>query len=149
VERERIEVVLSPEVYEDLLKHNVDIMALLSDSRFDWQPTYGNSGSNEERAVAKEPAIIVLATAAAVVAATPILRDIVSALSRRPVAIRRQRLVTVRGTDGSVIVGSDGEPLREWRDEVLLVSPPGPKEATQKLAVSGPWAIRIEYESTR
>lgn len=114
-EVERLHVFLSPEVQQVLLDHETDVEELLRKAAF---PVKVESGADPALNAMgkKEPATILLASAAVIAAATPLLRDLIRALSGRDTVIIERRLVPVQDDTGKLVRGTDGEPVLHWAE---------------------------------
>lgn len=112
---EQIYVFLSPEVQQVLLDHETDIEELLR--RADSVATVATgSDPAADSTGKKEPAIILLASAAVIAAATPLLREVIQALAGRHTVLTERRLVAVLDGDGKVVRGSNGDPVLHWEE---------------------------------
>lgn len=88
----------------------------------------------------KDPATIIMASAAAIATATPILRELIRAVSGRMPTIRQRRLLQAAKVDGGLAVDEDGKPLLQWHEVET------PVWSGDKLHVKG-FGIEISFES--
>ena len=136
-DREKIYLSISPDVGKFLADNGFTIAELLAKANLDAElslgedPTLAGSGR-------KDPATIILASAAAIAAATPLLRQLIGALAGRPAVIRERQLVQTRKTDGSAAVDVAGNPIMEWRETE--------RPNADKLNVKG-LGLEISFES--
>ncbi|MFG5380783.1 hypothetical protein [Yoonia sp. R2-816] len=89
----------------------------------------------------KEPATIILASAAVVAALTPLLIEVIRNVSRREAVIREKRLVPVEDSNGNHMNDGEGNPILHWVD-VVVQDDPGARK--QSISVKG-FGIEIEF----
>jgi hypothetical protein len=133
-----------------------DIQALVADNFINIEKALNRAGYNVKVELAsqperqanpsKEPATVLIATAAVILAATPVLREIIQAVSRRPIVLKRQRLFPVEDSKGNVIVGSDGLPVLQWVEVPDVVEAQSPIPQQQSVGIEG-LGIRISYST--
>jgi hypothetical protein len=129
-EQDGIFFFLSPEVRRFLSDNDIETQQFLNQSghqipiRLAQNPAPDTAGE-------KEPAIILLASAAVIAAATPILREFIRTISGRDPVIRERRLVPIEDSAGNVVRDPNGEPLVHWVDEVKGVHTEQPTQAVK------------------
>jgi hypothetical protein len=139
-ERDEVFVFLSPDVERFLIDNEIDIRELISrtgqrvDVRRGTDPASTSAGS-------KEPVTILLASAAIIAVATPLLRDLLHTLSGRDAVIRERRLLPVEDSSGNVVRNAKGEATLHWVDAVKSVPN---VQKPQAVNVKG-WGIEISF----
>jgi hypothetical protein len=80
----------------------------------------------------KEPVTILLASAAVIAAATPILRELIRNVSGREIVVHERRLLPVEDSKGNAIRDGAGEPILQWVDVAKF-----PDQAAQSIKIKG------------
>jgi hypothetical protein len=108
---------LSPDVNRFLSQNDIGARELVQKAglqigvRLGENPAINNAGE-------KEPATVLLASAAVIAALTPILRDLMRNLSGREAVVRERRLLPVEDSKGDVIRDASGAVVLHWVDVV-------------------------------
>lgn len=106
-------VFLSPEVERFLTDNEIGLKDLFVKAGIKTNVKLGQDPvSNGEGR--KEPATIILASAAVIAAATPILKELIKNLSGRETAVRERRLLPVEDSKGKTVLDASGEPILHW-----------------------------------
>jgi hypothetical protein len=100
-----------------------------------------DEGSNQ-----KDPAIVILASAALVISLTPILSRVLASLSRKPVLIKDKALVPVEDSSGNILTNAKGEPILRLEDRSRYVEATSEKDLG-KLEIKG-FGISISFDSS-
>jgi hypothetical protein len=124
---------LSPDVERLLADHDVDVKEVI---RRTTQPITVGFGQDPATAAsgAKDPVTILMASAAVIAAATPLIRELIRTLAGREPVIREKRLVPVEDSRGNVVLDSNGQATLHWVDEVKAVIP---EHTSEPLAIKG------------
>jgi hypothetical protein len=138
-EDRRVFLSLSPEVATFLTENDISVADLLKKVKVPAVVTHGEDpatvGSGH-----KEPATIILASAAAIAVATPFLRELIRNISGRTPVIRERRLVQAKDAEGKPVVDKDGQPVMEWQETERA------NVVGDKIGVKG-FGIEISFES--
>ncbi len=108
---------LSDDLQKTLAEKEVDLRDLLAETgqpleiRFGADPAAADAGT-------KEPATIIVASAAVIAALTPVLIELIRSITRRDPVIRERRLVPVSDGKGNIVSNAAGEPILHWVDVV-------------------------------
>lgn len=112
---ERRFLFLSSEVQQLLDQHETSIEELLRRADSHIKVDIGEDPAKASEGQ-KEPATILLASAAVIASLTPILREVIRGLSGRDPVISERRLVPTLDAKGEVVRDSKGEPVLYWTD---------------------------------
>jgi hypothetical protein len=146
--QQEIFVFLSPEVQELLADNQVDLVDLLRQEGVTVQRGFAQDPTTSADAGHKEPVTIILASAALVVALTPLLTKLIEELSHEAVLVTEQVLVPVEDSQGNVVHDNAGKPVLHWVERPRIVeSERQPREETA-VDIKGPLGITIGYKST-
>lgn len=104
---------VDPDLQRVLANHDVSVRDLLQRAGDEYVITFGDDPANVENR-SKEPATIILASAAAVALLTPLLKEVVRGITRSDPIIRERRLLPVEDSSGNVILNTEGQPILHW-----------------------------------
>jgi hypothetical protein len=124
---------MTPEVEQLLIENDVSVPDLLRKAGVDVAIAHRTDPASLGNGK-KEPAIVLMATAAVVVAASPLIRQIVHNLSGRNVVITERRLIPVEDSSGNIVRDIVGNPILHWVDVVKGVAP---QEPNRKSTIAG------------
>lgn len=144
---EHLYIDLSVDVQKVLADNHVDLAKLLHERGLEVQFHRMSDPATDTGTASKEPALVLVATAAVIVAATPIIREIIQTLSRRSVVVRGRKLVPVESSDGAVVRNAQNEPILQWINTAEIIEAPATASPSQKLSVKIPAGISISYET--
>ena len=71
----------------------------------------------------REVAMIMMASAALIAAATPLIVNAFKAMTQRPVVVKELELVPLLDGNGDAVKGANGEPIVTWREKHVLLEP--------------------------
>jgi hypothetical protein len=145
---ERVFLDLSPEVEQMLVENEIDLEAALRERGLDARLSRAANPAKSSESQTKDVSLVLLASAAVIVAATPLLREIIQTVSRRSVVINHRKLLPVEDSKGNVVQDSTGNPVMQWVDVPTVIAPSGTTAIDQKLDIGGPMGIKIAYSST-
>ena len=107
-------VFASPEIQELLADNETDLVELLNQDGLPVTRGYAQDPTQGEDAAYKEPVSIILATTALIVALTPTISKVITALSHKAVEVEEMVLVPVEDSKGNVVHDKDGNPILHW-----------------------------------
>lgn len=146
-ERFEVSFFVDPEIERLLIENGTDVPSLLRREGFDVRQSSGSLAA--ESTGEREPVTVLLATAAVIVAMTPILREIIRTLSRRDVMVTERVPVALLDGRGEPIRDGDGRPMVEWVERKRrLRSDVGPLSTSDETSIKGPLGIEISYKSS-
>ncbi|WP_175162340.1 hypothetical protein [Achromobacter aegrifaciens] len=122
---EEVYFFLSPEVHRYLADNDISTSWLLKQTGKEIAIRLGENPAPDIRGE-KEPATILLASAAVIAAATPILREVLRTFAGRDPVIRERRLVPVADSSGELVRDANGQPVLQWVDEIKGLIPESP-----------------------
>lgn len=138
-QKEQIYVSLAPEVKTFLTDNGISVTELLKKAKVPAEVIYGEdpatAGSGH-----KEPATIIIASAAAIAVATPLLRELIRNISGRTPVIRERKLIQATDAAGQPTVDKDGQPVMTWHESERS------NVVGDKVSVKG-FGIEIAFES--
>lgn len=143
-EERRVFVFISPDILDTLLDNNVDLLDLLR-----------NEGIEPRKALEldpaaigeKEPATVLIASAALIVSLSPIIARVIQAITSRKVVVREVMLVPVEDSSGNVVKDSRGEPLLQWVVVNRMLESTHTTEQSS-FQIKGPLGLQISYQSS-
>jgi hypothetical protein len=112
-DEEQVFLFLAPDVRKFFTDNDISFTDVLRRAGVTSPLRHGQDPTETGRGT-KEPATILLASAAVIVAATPILRQLIHNLTGRNVVVSERRLVPVEDTKGNVVCDSQGTPVLHW-----------------------------------
>lgn len=83
----------------------------------------------------REIATIMMASAALIAAATPLIVNSFKAMTQRPVVVKEMELVPLLDGNGHAVTGATGEPVVTWREKHVLLEPK--QETSPRAEVKG------------
>jgi hypothetical protein len=119
---ERVELLLSREVEELLADNGINLAELLARHgtglRVELATATGVGASRD-----KDVAAVLVATAAVIASATPLIIHAFNRLTARPVLVTRVVRVPVEDSTGAVVRDAAGEPVLAWESRPEFVAP--------------------------
>jgi len=131
---------LAPEVNRFLVENNIGMRELLQRAGLPSAVQLGENPAGNS-AGEKEPATILLASAALIAAATPILRELIRNISGREAVVRERHLLPVEDSKGKLVHDATGAPILHWVD---VSKGPAPDQAPQSSKIKG-FGIEISF----
>src|SRR5262249_2004840 len=113
-ERTRLFVFASPDVQELLTGYRIDLVELLAEEGVEVGQAFAENPATSLDPGLKEPATVILASAALVLALTPIISRALDRLTRKSVVVKEMILVPVEDSQGNVVQDSLGKPILQW-----------------------------------
>jgi hypothetical protein len=142
-DRSEVYLFVDPEIERLLADNHTDLIALLQRQGVEVERSAAPSTPTERGH--KEPATIILASAALITALTPVIRKILSNLSRKdPVIVEELVPEPVEDSRGIPVRDAAGNPTIRWVSRNRIIEPATDKEA-ESYSISGPLGIRISY----
>ena len=139
--QQQIFIFASPEIQELLADNETDLVELLNQEGIAVSQGYAQDPAQIGYSGNKEPVTIILASAALVVALTPTISKIITALSHKTVEVEEMVPVQVEDSQGNVVHDTAGNPFTQWVNrkqfkEIVKV-PPEETSMTLKVPVIG------------
>jgi hypothetical protein len=145
-DKSELYVFLSPELEALLADYQTDIPELLQKEGVSVQRTFAKNPVTDDQSNQKDPALIILASAALVVSLTPILTRALEKLAARPVLVHDKVLVPIEDSQGNVLHNAIGEPLLRIEDRSRYVEPTSSKDRV-KSNIAG-YGISVTFDSS-
>lgn len=146
-ERFEVSFFVDPEIERLLIENGTDVPSLLR--REGLEVEQSSSSLAAKPTGEREPVTVLLATAAVIVAITPTLRDIISALSRRDVIVTDRVPVPLLDGRDEPIRDDDGRVVVEWVERKRRLSRDvGRTSTSDETSIKGPLGIAISYKSS-
>lgn len=147
-DQQQVFVYLSPDVQELFADNQTDLVELLQHEGVDVRRGFASDPTASVESGHKEPATIIIASAALVAALTPLLVRAIEALSHKTVVVTEQLAVPVEDSQGNVVRDTFDQPVLQWVDRTrILESSDKPRDETT-VNIKGPLGISIEYKSS-
>lgn len=136
-----------PEIQTLLADNETDLVALLRREGLNVRSGSATEPGLPTVARHKEPASVVVASAALIAALTPALVRLIEALSHRSVFVEEKVLQPVETSKGEIVRDKSGDPVLQWvnRAKVIQSTPPHPDAPA--VDIKGPIGISISYRS--
>lgn len=141
-----VHVFLSPEVEELLVDNDADLVDLLRREGVEAKRAAPALAAAPEEGK-KEPVTVILAASALAVSLTPIVKKLISNLSRRPVLVEERVPLAVEDSQGNVVRNAEGVPVVRWVNRKRFVEATAVPDESSSLAIEGPIGLRISYRS--
>ncbi len=124
--QQQVFIFASPEIQELLADNETDLVELLNQEGIVASRGYAEDPTQSRDAAYKEPiTVIILASAALVVALTPTISKVIESLSHKAVEVEEMVIVPVEDSHGNVVRDATGQPILHWVKRKQL------KETTQ------------------
>jgi hypothetical protein len=147
MDHDRMYIEFDPQIEALLADNHIDIASVLRGAGLDIRLDRTAQPVNAVSSSTKDPATVLIASAAVLLAATPILREIIQSIARRPIVVKQRKLVPVEDSKGQVMVGKNNQPILHWVDVTEVSTQTNPSSDQQTVNVKGPLGIQISYES--
>jgi hypothetical protein len=141
-------VFLSPEMQELLADNQISLQELLRSQGVDAQLKLGQDPAASPVAGHKEPATIIIASAAVIAALTPLLVKAFETLAYKPVVVKEQIVVAVEDSQGNVVRDANGNPVLHWVDRTRVIETDTRPRDETSVDIKGPLGISVGYKST-
>ncbi len=112
--QQQIFIFASPEIQELLADNETDLVELLNQKGIEVSRGYAQDPTLMSNSGNKEPVSIILASTALVLALTPTISKIITALSHKSVEVEEVVLQPVEDSQGSVVYDTVGNPILQW-----------------------------------
>lgn len=148
-----LRVSVDPAIERLLIDNETDIADLLARNGVAVQRFTGDTGSGSrwvdlDASGLKEPVTILLATAAVIAAATPLLGRLLTELSRKSVLVEELVPVPVEDSRGNILTDQDGRPIVRWVPRQRFVETTDRPDKSESLQITGPMGIHVTYNRT-
>jgi len=137
-------IILSADVQRLLAENNVGLSDILAQAALDPKEVREVSNPATPEAGAKETVTLILASAAAVAALTPLFTRLVQLYTHRPIVVEETELTAVLDGQGKPVTGPSGDPVLHWQRKKRLLEPQQPIEQS-KSTIKG-FGIEIAVE---
>jgi hypothetical protein len=124
---------VTPEFTRFLADNDIGLSDLLRQAGLDAEVRLGKDPATDD-AGHKEPATIILASAALIAAATPLLREVIRNLTGRESVVRERRLIPAEDSKGNIVYNAKGVPIVHWVD---VVKGQAPDNGIQTVKITG------------
>lgn len=132
-----------------LFENNINITQILYDEGIDSSLKFIQDPANTNNTGYKEPVTVILVSAGAILAVTPILKNIIENIARKPILVKQKRLKPVEDSRGKVVYDKDGKPQMYWEELNEFIEPTQSKLDKQSVKIKGPMKIELSFESER
>lgn len=140
---------MSDDVQGLLAENDVSLLDLLKSEGIQARVAAASDPASDASVGTKEPITLVLATAAAIAALTPVLTRAINAISRRPVVVRETVLAPVESSSGEIVKSSTGKPILSWVERTRVISRQQPASSEQSsMTIETPLGIDLTLESS-
>jgi hypothetical protein len=119
--KEPVFVFASSEVREILADNEIDLVDVLRSQGFDVSTGFASDPASAKNSGYKDPATVILASAALVAALTPVISKIISALAHKAVVVQEMVLTPVMDEQGNLVKDSLNEPVMYWAPRTRIV----------------------------
>jgi hypothetical protein len=148
MEPQQVFCFLSPEIEALLAENQTDVVELLRHEGLDVSKGFAQALNLSTESGHKEPVSVIIASAAVIVALTPVLSRVIEVLSHRPVVVEEQVLTPLEDGKGNLVCDEVGKPVLHWVNRShLLRSELGPRRDASSVEIRGPLGISITYQS--
>jgi hypothetical protein len=148
MEPQQVFCFLSQEIEALLAENQTDVVELLRHEGLDVSKGFAQVLNLRVESGHKEAVSVIVASAAVILALTPVLSRVIEALSHRPVVVEEQVLTPVEDGKGNLVRDEMGKPFLHWVNRThLLMSQPGPRRDASSVEIRGPLGISITYKS--
>jgi hypothetical protein len=110
----QIFIFASPEIQELLADNETNLVELLNQEGIAVSRGYAQDPTQNRNVGNKEPVSILLATAALILALTPTISKVITALSHKTVEVEEMVLLPVEDSQGNVVHDAAGNPILQW-----------------------------------
>lgn len=145
--REEVFVFATPEIQALLADNGVDITELLQQDGQDVTKSFSRNPAEGDESGYKEPTTVILASAALVVALTPIVKNLISALTHKKIIVRDVVLVPVEDSKGNIVYDRNGDPVLNWVRKAEIKEFRGKVPGKSGFLIRG-FGIEIKYNDS-
>lgn len=141
-------IFISPEVQELLVDNQIDLVELLKQEGLEVAKGFSKDPTASADSTQKDPTGIILATSALVLAITPLISKILTALSRRSIVTRELVCIPVEDSRGNIVRDSSGEPLLQWVERSRILDQSEQLQSASSILLKGPAGLEISYSDS-
>lgn len=139
-------VFASSEIQELLADNQLDLVELLNQEGVEAEKGLAmNPAAASANSTQKDPAGVILASAALVLAITPLITKILTALSHRNIVVRELVCVPVENSSGEVVRDQDGKPILHWIERSRLLTKSEQLQSSTEISLKGPIGLEVSY----
>jgi len=137
---------ISHDIEELLIDNGIDLVEFLQQEGIEVNQDFATDPTTDSKSSYRDPTTIILASAALVLAITPIISKLIAALSHKKVLIKELVLVPVEDSSGNVVKDSYGEPILQWIERVRLLESSEKIGSATQISIKGPVGLEISYK---
>lgn len=139
---------LSPDIEELLIDNETDLVELLQQEGIEVNQGFLKDPTKDAQSGHKDPTTVILASAALILAITPIVSKVIAALSHKKVVIKELVCVPVEDSSKNVVRDSSGEPILQWVERTRLLESSQKIELGTQISLKGPVGLEVTYEDS-
>ena len=136
-------VFASPEVAELLADNSTNLVELLQQEGVAVRRGSAPDPAADPSAGSKEPATVILASAAVVAAITPLIVKVVERLTRKTALVVEKVPVALLDGNGQVVRDPSGRPIYWWADRSRIAAEQEQSPEERSVTIQGPLGIAI------
>lgn len=135
--KEPVFVFSSTEVQELLADNHIDLVDILKREGVDVERGFEADPARGAGTGYKDVPTVILATAALIVALTPIVSRIVGTLAHRTALVREMVLIPVTDAEGNIVRDASGEPKLYWAPRAQFVESSETMDEMPNISIKG------------
>jgi hypothetical protein len=140
-------VFTSPEVEQFLLEYRIDLVSLLQQQGV--EVDYGFSQDPVATDVQeKSPSRVIIASAAFVLALTPLLSQVIQSVSPKGIVVHELRCIPTTDVNGNVVLDKSGNPIMKWVRKEQLQEFTNQVKTDPQVSLKGPLGIEVTYSNS-
>lgn len=136
---------LSPDIEELLVDNEIDLIELLQQEGIEVNQDFVKDPTTDAKSGHKDVTTVILASAALVLAITPIISKVIAALSHKKVVIKELVCVPVEDSGGNVVRDSSGEPILQWVERARILESSKEMRSDTQISLKGPVGLEVTY----
>ena len=138
----------SPDIKEVLADNKIDLVEILKQEGIQLSQEFAKDPTENVKSRDREATAVILASAALILAITPILSKVIAALSHKKVIVKELVCIPVEDSGGNVMKNYHGEPILQWVERTRLLESSEEMRSDTKISLKGPVGLEITYEDS-
>lgn len=138
----------SPEIEEILINNQIDLVELLQQEGIEVRKEFAKDPATDANSGHKDVTAVILASAALVLAITPIISKVIEALSHKKVLVKELVCIPVENSNGDVVKDSYGQPILQWVERTRFLESSKEMHSNSQISLKGPVGFEITYSDS-
>ncbi|WP_334731215.1 hypothetical protein [Nostoc sp.] len=136
---------LSPDIEELLVENQIDLVEFLQQEGIEADQVIAKDPTTDAKSGHRDVTTVILASAALVLAITPIISKLIAALCHKKVVVKELICLPVEDSGRNVVRDSFGEPILQWVERARFLESSEKMRSDTQISLKGPVGLEVTY----